>query len=186
MVVARRKQGGSQSANDSAKGPAKSAGALLRRYGEQALRDVCPEFNYPLINSCLIQDIRGLLETWDEEIAQCERIWIRASISNRRIFYDYGSAPWAKKDIRLRTFPFPTRRPVRQLVLDCCFLCSDKYLSLDAVRAPPLPDRINTSQDLTFHRRRASCPRPSLPCITPKAQTCASSHSVWIRQGEAT
>jgi hypothetical protein len=38
--IARRKQGGSQSANDNAKGPAKSAGALLRRYGEQALRDV--------------------------------------------------------------------------------------------------------------------------------------------------
>lgn len=26
--------------NDNAKGPAKSAGAQLRRYGEQALRDV--------------------------------------------------------------------------------------------------------------------------------------------------
>jgi len=38
--AARRKQGGSQSLNDNAKGPAKSAGALLRRYGEQALRDV--------------------------------------------------------------------------------------------------------------------------------------------------
>jgi hypothetical protein len=37
---ARRKQGGSQSLNDNAKGNAKSAGALLRRYGEQALRDV--------------------------------------------------------------------------------------------------------------------------------------------------
>ena len=39
-LLARRKQGGSQSVNDNAKGPAKSAGALLRRYGEQALRDV--------------------------------------------------------------------------------------------------------------------------------------------------
>lgn len=40
FVVARRKQGGSQSMNDNAKGNAKSAGAQLRRYGEQALRDV--------------------------------------------------------------------------------------------------------------------------------------------------
>lgn len=39
---ARRKQGGSQSLNDQAKGNAKSAGAQLRRYGETALRDVCP------------------------------------------------------------------------------------------------------------------------------------------------
>jgi len=37
---ARRKQGGSQSINDNAKGAAISAGATLRRYGEQALRDV--------------------------------------------------------------------------------------------------------------------------------------------------
>lgn len=39
-AVARRKQGGSQSINDNSKGNAKSAGAQLRRYGEQALRDV--------------------------------------------------------------------------------------------------------------------------------------------------
>lgn len=38
--LARRKQGGSQSVNDNSKGAAISAGATLRRYGEQALRDV--------------------------------------------------------------------------------------------------------------------------------------------------
>lgn len=42
---ARRKQGGSQSLNDNAKGNAKSAGALLRRYGEQSLRDVRDGFS---------------------------------------------------------------------------------------------------------------------------------------------
>ena len=36
----RRKQGGSQSVNDNSKSKAVSAGAMLRRYGEQALRDV--------------------------------------------------------------------------------------------------------------------------------------------------
>ena len=36
----RRKQGGSQSLNDNSKSKAVSAGAMLRRYGEQALRDV--------------------------------------------------------------------------------------------------------------------------------------------------
>ncbi|KAH7890711.1 hypothetical protein F5I97DRAFT_1798663 [Phlebopus sp. FC_14] len=92
----RRKQGGSQSLNDNAKGPAKSAGAMLRRYGEQSLRD----------------DIRGLLQDWAEDIHECERIWIRASVSNRRIFLDYEDCIIAKGDGRLRTFPFPTRRPV--------------------------------------------------------------------------
>ncbi|KAI0044760.1 hypothetical protein FA95DRAFT_1561878 [Auriscalpium vulgare] len=118
----RRKQGGSQSVNDNAKGPAKSAGAQLRRYGEQALRD----------------DIRNLLTEWAEEINQCERIWIRASVSNRRIFLDYDEAVIAKGDPRLRTFPFPTRRPT-QSELSRCLLELTKvkisHLTEDALRA---------------------------------------------------
>jgi hypothetical protein len=39
-LLARKKQGGSQSLNDNAKGKANSAGAMLRRYGEQSLKEV--------------------------------------------------------------------------------------------------------------------------------------------------
>ncbi|KAG7443658.1 uncharacterized protein BT62DRAFT_972254 [Guyanagaster necrorhizus] len=99
----RRKQGGSQSLNDNAKGNAKSAGALLRRYGEQALRD----------------DIRNLMDDWREEINDCERIWIRASGSNRKIFMDYDGSIISKGDARLRTFPFPTRRPTQAELIRC-------------------------------------------------------------------
>ena len=60
----------------------------------------------------IFKDIRGLLEEWTDELAGCERIWIRASVSNRKIFFDFDEAPFAKGDERLRTFPFPTRRPV--------------------------------------------------------------------------
>jgi hypothetical protein len=42
------------------------------------------------------QDIRSLLSDWADEIHQCERIWIRASVSNRRIFLDYDDAVIAK------------------------------------------------------------------------------------------
>lgn len=52
-ILARRKQGGSQSTNDNAKGNAKSAGAQLRRYGEQALRDVRTRIFFYLTNSVL-------------------------------------------------------------------------------------------------------------------------------------
>lgn len=113
---ARRKQGGSQSVNDNANGKAKSAGAQLRRYGEQALRE----------------DIQGLLLEWVEELDACERIFIRASVTNRRIFLESEDSiiqkgvlftvfpswfmapyiPLTIGDERLRTFPFPTRRPV--------------------------------------------------------------------------
>lgn len=99
----RRKQGGSQSVNDNAKGPAKSAGALLRRYGEQALKD----------------DIRSLLTEWREDIEASERIFIRANTANMRIFLDFDDSPIEKNDERLRTFPFPTRRPTQSEVVRC-------------------------------------------------------------------
>jgi hypothetical protein len=104
-LPARRKQGGSQSVNDNAKGPAKSAGAMLRRYGEQALRD----------------DVRNLMSSpeWAAGITASERIWIRASVSNKRIFYDYDAAAFAKNDPRLRNFPFPTRRPTQSELIRC-------------------------------------------------------------------
>ncbi|GJE91150.1 Archaeo-eukaryotic release factor domain-containing protein [Phanerochaete sordida] len=99
----RRKQGGSQGLNDSSGRKAISAGAQLRRYGEQALRD----------------DIRNLLTDWADELHDCERIFIRASVSNRRIFLDYEGAILEKGDDRLRTFPFPTRRPTQSELLRC-------------------------------------------------------------------
>lgn len=93
---ARRKQGGSQSLNDHAKGAAKSAGAQLRRYGEQALQDVSANVNYRErisgTNRKLIQDIRNLIEEWTDDINESERIWLRASASNRRIFIGYDDA----------------------------------------------------------------------------------------------
>lgn len=65
---------------------------------------------------------------WADDVASSEIIWIRASVSNKRIFYDYDDAVFNKSvyspfhalyltkvilgDERLRNFPFPTRRPV--------------------------------------------------------------------------
>ncbi|TFY79068.1 hypothetical protein EWM64_g4947 [Hericium alpestre] len=136
----RRKQGGSQSLNDNAKGYAKSAGAQLRRYGEQALRD----------------DIRNLLQDWAEEIDQCERIWIRASASNRRIFLDYDGAIITKGDERLRTFPFPTRRPTQSELVRC-------LTELTKVKVSHLTEEALRAQDEAY---LASLPKPK-PKIQP-------------------
>ncbi|KAJ6485897.1 hypothetical protein C8R45DRAFT_903736 [Mycena sanguinolenta] len=137
----RRKQGGSQGLNDNAKGNAKSAGAQLRRYGEQALRD----------------DIRNLIHEWAEEINACERIWIRASGTNRKIFMDYDGCVIEKTDGRLRTFPFPTRRPT-QSELSRCLLeltrAKTSHLTEDALRA----------QDEAY---LASLPKPKVIPVAP-------------------
>jgi hypothetical protein len=93
----RRKQGGSQALHDGANGKAKSAGAQLRRYGEQALR----------------ADVQGLLAAWADALAGCERVWVRASWASRRVFMSEDGGVFEKGDARVRAFPFPTRRPAR-------------------------------------------------------------------------
>lgn len=68
----RRKQGGSQSAMDNAKGKANSAGSALRRYNESALKT----------------DIQGVLKDWEPYLSKCDNIFIRArNVSDKKNFY---------------------------------------------------------------------------------------------------
>lgn len=92
----RRKQGGSQSANDSSKGAAHSAGASIRRYNEAALEI----------------EIRGLLAQWSELILKSQLLFFRATgSSNRRtLFGPYDGQVLRHNDPRNRSFPFSTRR----------------------------------------------------------------------------
>ena len=92
----RRKQGGSQSANDSAKGAAHSAGASIRRYNEMALES----------------EIRALLKEWKDLIDKSQLLFVRATgSSNRRIIFGpYDGQVLRHNDPRNRSFPFSTRR----------------------------------------------------------------------------
>lgn len=92
----RRKQGGAQSANDSAKGAAHSAGSSLRRYNEVALE----------------QEIRALLAEWKDLIGASQLIFVRATGSSNRgiLFGPYENQVLRRNDVRNRTFPFSTRR----------------------------------------------------------------------------
>ena len=92
----RRKQGGSQSTNDNAKGAAHSAGASIRRYNEQALVD----------------DVRQVLKEWKVLIDTSDLIFIRATgTQNRRtLFGPYDGQVLRANDPRIRGFPFSTRR----------------------------------------------------------------------------
>lgn len=103
----RRKQGGSQSVMDNAKGKANSAGSTLRRYNENALK----------------QDIQNLLLEWKPYLDKCENIFIRArSVFDKAIFFENNNNGHNaskndsvhfinKNDPRLKTFPFTTGRP---------------------------------------------------------------------------
>ncbi|EKG18330.1 hypothetical protein MPH_04412 [Macrophomina phaseolina MS6] len=92
----RRKQGGSQSASDAAKGAAHSAGSSLRRYNEAALTS----------------EVRALLSEWKDMIDTADLLFIRATGStNRRTLYGpYDGQVLRQNDPRIRGFPFSTRR----------------------------------------------------------------------------
>lgn len=101
----RRKQGGSQSASDSARGAANSAGSSLRRYNEAALE----------------AEIRELLGEWRQMINDAQLLFVRATgNTNRRILFSaYEGQVLKPNDPRLRGFPFSTRRPTQGELLRC-------------------------------------------------------------------
>ncbi|KMU84835.1 hypothetical protein CIHG_02618 [Coccidioides immitis H538.4] len=99
----RRKQGGSQSASDAAKGAAHSAGSTLRRYNEAALE----------------KEIRDLLKDWKHMIDKSELLFVRAAgPTNRRVLFGpYDGQVLKPSDPRLRGFPFSTRRATQAELL---------------------------------------------------------------------
>ena len=92
----RRKQGGAQSASDSTKGPAHSAGSSLRRYNEVALTN----------------EVRELLGQWKDMIDSADFLFIRATGKTNRstLFGTHEGQVLRQNDPRIRGFPFNTRR----------------------------------------------------------------------------
>ncbi|EAW17992.1 putative C2H2 finger and ankyrin domain protein [Aspergillus fischeri NRRL 181] len=101
----RRKQGGSQSASDAARGAAHSAGSSLRRYNEAALE----------------KEIRELLRDWKEMIDSAQLLFIRATgNTNRKILFgQYEGQFLNQNDPRIRGFPFSTRRATQDELMRC-------------------------------------------------------------------
>jgi hypothetical protein len=125
----RRKQGGAQSANDSAKGAAHSAGSSLRRYNEQALTD----------------EVRLLLQDWKGMIDTSELVFIRATgnTNRRTLFGPYDGQVLRQNDPRIRGFPFNTRRATQnELMRSFVELTRVKVLKIDeaAIAAAKLAD----------------------------------------------
>lgn len=90
----RRKQGGSQSASDNARGKANSAGSSIRRYNEQALR----------------KEVRDLLVSWKPYIQQAQGIYIRANGPENKKTLVGEDTVISADDPRVASFPFTTKR----------------------------------------------------------------------------
>ena len=58
----------------------------------------------------LEQEIKELIQSWESELKECQYIFMKASVKNRKIMVN-GDSPLKPKDPRLMTLPFNTRRP---------------------------------------------------------------------------
>ncbi|KAJ9666994.1 hypothetical protein H2201_002827 [Coniosporium apollinis] len=147
----RRKQGGSQSANDSAKGAAHSAGSSLRRYNEAALTN----------------EVRDLLTEWKTMIDTAELIFVRAtgSTNRRTLFGPYEGQVLRHNDPRNRGFPFSTRRATQaELMRSFVELTRVKVSKIDeaALAAAAAAEAEAQAQ------KAATPPRPATPSKPPK------------------
>lgn len=163
----RRKQGGAQSANDSAKGAAHSAGSSLRRYNEIALE----------------QEIRALLAEWRDLIGASQLIFVRASgTSNRRILFGpYENQVLRQNDARNRTFPFSTRRATQaELMRAFVELTRVKVSEVDeAALAMAAADAAQSEADRTAFQ--AKTPIPPAKSKPSKEEEVASLHTTQLQ-----
>ncbi|KAF8859891.1 hypothetical protein BDZ45DRAFT_725025 [Acephala macrosclerotiorum] len=146
----RRKQGGSQSANDNAKGAAHSAGSSLRRYNEQALTD----------------EVRLLLSDWKGMIDTSELLFIRAtgSTNRRTLFGPYDGQVLRQNDPRTRGFPFSTRRATQnELMRSFVELTRVKVLEVDeaAIAAAKVSAEAAAQQASAVKANKQSAPTKS-------------------------
>ncbi|POR38843.1 VMS1-like protein [Tolypocladium paradoxum] len=147
----RRKQGGSQSANDNAKGNAHSAGSSLRRYNEAAL----------------VNDVRSLLQDWKALLDTSELLFIRATgTTNRRtLFGPYEGQVLQHNDTRLRGFPFSTRRATQnELMRSFIELTRLKVHEIDPAKEAREPEPAATPT-------KTSTPKPAKPKLSEEEET---------------
>ncbi|KZF23012.1 hypothetical protein L228DRAFT_247454 [Xylona heveae TC161] len=145
----RRKQGGAQSANDSAKGAAHSAGSSLRRYNEAALT----------------AEVRQLLLEWKDLIDTSQLLFIRATgtTSRRTLFGPYDGQILRHNDPRIRGFPFSTRRATQSELMRA-------FIELTRVKVSQVDEAALAAAEAAQASKRPSkpsTPKPSSGQSTP-------------------
>ena len=136
----RKGQGGSQASIDGTGKKPKSAGAMLRRHGEQALS----------------ADVRNLIgTTWAHRLAACNLVFISVPRTLRSVLFGGENAPLDTGDRRIRSIPFMVPKPsLAEVKRVHVKLAKLKIIQIKEVRIKPLA--------LLRHWRRSSRPAPLL------------------------
>ena len=145
----RRKQGGAQSANDSAKGTAHSAGSGLRRANEKAL----------------VEDVRALLHDWKGLLDTSDLLFIRASgTTNRRtLFGPYEGQVLRPNDPRIRGFPFNTKRATQKELMR-------SFIELTRLKVREILPVEETKPEAT-PAKTTPAPKPAKPALSEEEET---------------
>ncbi|KAH7117823.1 hypothetical protein B0J11DRAFT_617646 [Dendryphion nanum] len=143
----RRKQGGSQSTSDAAKGAAHSAGSSLRRYNEAALTT----------------EVRDLLKSWKSLIDTADLLFIRATgvTSRRTLFGPYEGQVLRNNDPRNRGFPFSTRRATQKELMRA-------FVELTRVKQSTIDEASLAALDTPLTANTSTTPTPHKPTKPPK------------------
>ncbi|RFU81131.1 c2h2 finger and ankyrin domain-containing [Trichoderma arundinaceum] len=150
----RRKQGGSQSASDNAKGKAHSVGSSLRRYNETAL----------------VEDVRALLRDWKGLLDTSELLFIRATgTTNRRtLFGPYEGQVLQANDTRIRGFPFSTRRATQNELMR-------SFIELTRLKVREIVPSTAGSKDSdkasSTQGKTATASKPAKPALSEEEET---------------
>ncbi|KAJ3193703.1 hypothetical protein HK101_004332 [Irineochytrium annulatum] len=139
----RRKQGGAQSSNDSGKGKANSAGAMLRRYNEQALQ----------------QEVQDLLTEWKKYLSSSSIVFVHVPSQSRRIIF-FDDSVLSYKDPRIRSFPLITRRPTLGELTRC-------FVELSSVRLKEIVDTSKNNASPAPQRKATAKGSPKPQPATP-------------------
>ena len=151
----RRKQGGAQASNDSAKGAAHSAGSSLRRYNEAALET----------------DVRAVLKDWKQMVDDCQLLFVRAtgSTNRRTLFGPYDGQVLRNNDSRLRGFPFSTRRATQAELMR-------SFSELTRLKVSTATETQTDRQDAGTSTSPKAIPlskEPPKPTLTPEEEEAA-------------
>ncbi|KAI9281951.1 hypothetical protein BY458DRAFT_468841 [Sporodiniella umbellata] len=131
----RRKQGGSQSANDNGKGKANSVGAQIRRHNEQRLKE----------------EVRQIIGQWKEKIVASEFVFIYANSANRNTLFQYDGAILNPKNTQ--SIPFTTQRPTLDEL-------KRVYLELTTVKAIEIDEQAFVEGQKALEEKRAKRQAP--------------------------
>lgn len=146
----RAKSGGGQSSHDNKGGKARSAGAMLRRYGEQALKD----------------DIASLLQLWSGHIQCCSVLLIATPRTLQHCLFDVsmskgGGTVLSKDDPRISSVPFAVSRPtldeVRTVHERCTHVLYSRALHEDGMEAVTRSAASATVESICIPSIQESC-----------------------------